>query len=367
MFNKILDFLVIGIGLLTISCGSSSFQSDSRIDKYGEPNLDSREKEGLTWLWECDGTYSQDESTLTGEGNFIVSRSSNITYLRFKGDSCLGSQVSRDIVFVVDVSNSMNYESNGNPASDPVTGSSCGRLDAIEKTVRSLQSRKEDATYSILTFSDRVVDKSSRFFSSQKDLYQDLVSSSTLSSMTKIVCNADGGTDYDIALKGAKSLFDSYARSGSRHEVYFISDGEPWPATSTGEEVAKELRNSGTVIGTVMLAHLDDSVLKNKIASSSASGSKLHANVSKVENLAKALSTLVNADIVKAEIKYKSFRSNDWKSVDVSDKISGSSYDFVTPIKLESKDFSSGLEVIYTYWDAEGNYVELRGQINWKE
>ncbi len=116
-----------------------------------------------------------------------------------------------------------------------------------------------------------------------------------------------------------------------------------------------------------MLAHLDDSVLKNKIASTNSSGGKLHANVSKVENLTSALSSLINTDIVKAEIQYRSLSGNEWKRVDVSDKISGSSYDFVTPIRFTPRDYPSGMEVVYTYWDVDGNNVVLRGQISWKD
>ncbi len=256
--------------------------------------------ETVNWSWNC-GTKSETVPTgqaynLTNEGPHAINSSlmAPQIQLNVSGQACPTLQLARDIVFVVDVSGSMD-------AIDPLVNGSCNRLRALEAAIKGI-GENGASEFSVLTFDDQLQDSTSKFFKNLNDIYADIkksVKRSNSGTSADFLCHAGGGTDYAKALIQARKLLQT-GIADSLKQIVFVSDSAPSPGME-GLEVTKDLKNVGITISgkntpvsiaTLMLGTDDDSVLKYQIASTDTSGFPLHRKVVDVSELASVMTLL---------------------------------------------------------------------------
>ena len=247
------------------------------VPKPGEPtppSPPSPKKWELSWDWSCD-SYQSDDSALKGPDEHSVSGEGELT-VNVNVDICSPHDRKRDIIFIVDVSDSMrNWLNFGN---DPLDNQgSCGRLNAIKSVTEKLPA---NANISYVTFGGEVVDYVGGFLG-KDDFLNDHANS-------EIFCNVSRRTNYKKAFLKAEDILAS-AREDSSKEIYFISDGQPNSSQGAGIDVAERIKEDAT-IATLMLKG-DDTILKNDIASR-IDDNPLHDKVSSAENLEQALAKL---------------------------------------------------------------------------
>ena len=329
----------------------------------------------INWLWECknglDGTMETNEDgifTLYGSGQYQIPVDPEGTVsLNFSGSFCPFVMLPRDIIFVIDASSSM-YEN------DPQENGTCGRYNAIKGTLDALPD--SGMQFAVVMFSDQVLYKSTKFFTSQTELFAELVKTSGLSTAQDVICASKYTTDYDSPLIAARTLLTG-GRLEAKKEIFFISDGDP--NIGEGEEIAKELKEQGVnvngstipvTIATIMLNGPDESKLKNKIASRDQDNIPLHARVMNAQDLAKVLEALATNKIVGGEIKYLSKEnhpasSEDWMVQLLSRE--SEEVDFAVPtIDFLVKDAPFGIDAVFTYWDRMGKAYESKGTYYWR-
>jgi hypothetical protein len=354
--------------IILSSCGSATFD-DGTKGRVDENAYHGQKVENLTWFWQCESTPREAPKTSNssvvieggGEHRF-KSASFDKTPLIFSGKICPPVTYPRDIIFVIDVSGSMD-------TNDRRSNNSCGRLKAVEAIINDISSRGGDSRYGIVTFDDAVVAKSSAMFSDRANLFADIAKGN---SIVNTICDASGDTSYGPPLSAAESIFQG-SRSGAMKEIYFISDGEPHD--NAGPSIAQKLHSPGVSISgkstsvsiaTVMLGTADDSVLKNQIASVGSDGQPLHVGDVKASNLAAALSKLAANDILDGKMRYRAIGTDPWKEISLMKDLKD--YSFSVPsITIDKSVAPNGLEVSFEYRDQHNNTSSEQGKILWTD
>jgi hypothetical protein len=322
----------------------------------------------LTWYWQCDAApaaapAATDKDAVvvgTGPHQFLPDELKG-TPVVFSGHLCEPAALPRDVIFVVDVSGSMEIDGN-----DPRVGDTCGRLQAIESVMASIPVGQ--AKFGVVTFSSLVGRTSTGLFDSKDALYADLAPGGNIAD---VVCASDGGTNYDAGFYYGGELLRT-GRLGAAKEIYFISDGAP-NSGQDGVTIATGLKTTGVNVGaefipvtiaTVMVKG-DDTKMK-QVASTTSSGQLLHAYVAQSGSLAEVLSELAKNEIVGGELKYRAIGEEDWTTLDVYDHLQG--FDFALPsFTIEVDNAPAGLEVLFEYWDLRDNRFATGGKLLWKE
>lgn len=362
--------------LLTQACGHESFTDGSTpgqslADTKPTPSIDSVPNtdgvNSINWLWSCDSTTGKEGDntgavTLRGGGNYRLNAQSGATIpVKFSGSVCSPLQAPRDVVFVIDVSGSM-----GN--NDPIVGSSCGRLDAVNAMLASIPSTA-DVRFGIVTFSTEAKAVSAKMQSTPSSLFQDVLASTRANSVVDILCaHATGltgtGTNFDEALMATQTLISADARANASREIIFVSDGQP-TGGNDGVEVAQALRDSGVTIGAVML-NGNDRVMQSKIASKDLQGVPLYTKVTNANQLGQAFAKVSKNDIVSAELRYRAVGAANFAVVNLLSGGSNLQFD-LPPINVAVEDVMNGLEVVYDYADSRNKHYTSQGVITWTQ
>lgn len=360
--------------LLACSCGEPSFtdggtgsppvpQQDPPPAPLTPHDADSVAT-SVGWLWSCDSvTGKEGENTgkvkLRGAGKYQINApTSGFIPVKFSGAVCTPQQAPRDIIFAVDVSGSMN----GN---DPIIGSSCGRLDAVNAMLSAIP-KGTDVRFGIVTFSSGVVAKSSKLQPTTTALFQDVMTSVNAVSVVNVLCATGSGTNYQAGLTAGQALFTAGSRSNASKELIFVSDGEPDSDKLSGKEVAAALRASGVTIGTVMLngGNAKDQVMEADIASKDSSGAPLHTVVTQSSQLAQAFAKVSKNELVSAELRYRVVGTKDFTVINLLTSSSNLKFD-LEPITIAVEDAQNGLEVVYDYSDSRSKHYTSQGVMTW--
>ena len=327
----------------------------------------------LTWFWACDSDPSAPPKPATskdlvvsgpGPHGFPTAQLSDVP-IQFRGKVC-PVDVSRDIVFIVDVSGSMQQAAKGNDAKKNGT---CNRLEAVKRIIDS-SGGANGGKFSIVTFSDDVVFASTSFSGSLNGALQG-------QDMATVLCAANGGTNYKAPLVIAQNLF-TQARKGSSKEIYFVSDGLPDndgtenqnDPTINGKNESASLRAGGVVIATAMLGNNapGDTYMRTFISSSIKQTGQpdvvLHASITNTTDLTRALNQLADNSIVTGTLNYRSVGSTDWQSVNLMTYKKED--EFILPaLRINDKNAPNGLEIQFQYEDRRGNGHSGSGMIVW--
>lgn len=374
--------------LMNVSCGNEAvFQGGVKnptsrptpqtqdIVRDGETQTPEPPETTINWLWECknglDGTLEETEEgvyTLYGTGQFQVPADSNgLVSLNFGGSFCPFIMMPRDIVFAIDASSSMMDN-------DPQENGTCGRYNAIKGTLDALPD--SGMQFAVVMFSDQVLYKSTKFFTSQTEMFDELIKTSGLSTVQDIICASKYTTNYDAPLTASRSLLTG-GRLEATKEIFFVSDGEP--NDGDGKTIAKELKEQGVVvsgtavpvkIATIMLNGADDSILRNDIASLDQDNNPLHARVMNSQDLAKVLEALATNKILGGEIRYlikgdHPASEEDW-IIHLLPRESEEVEFTIPTIDFSVKEVPLGIDTIFTYWDRMGKSFENKGSFYFK-
>ena len=248
---------------------------------------------------------------------------------------------------------------------DPInqTTKTCGRLDAV---LSVLQKYANDKTqFALVTFDSSRRAVSKNFGINGTEMLAAAGSTDALAT----ICGANGGTNYQDGLLAAESLLQ-VGRPAATKEVYFISDGAPSPSL-TGADVASRLHQSGIVINqqknevtiaTIMMASTDDSILSQKIASKDLAGKPLHARIAQASQLTDTLAKMANNSIVAASLSIRPIGTTDWTVYDLLAVQQNFGFELPAQILAET-DSPEGLEVKYSYREANGKEVNNLGKI----
>lgn len=366
--------IAIIFGLVFFSCGQSS---DFAGSAEAKPKLPPQNLT-IDWLWNCNDVSDeghneiavQDSQTLeihgNGEFNLPLTPESKLN-MNISGGFCPASEIPRDIVFIIDVSGSMEKN-------DPRIDDSCGRLDAIEMAISDLSSDLvgEDesgdasgAQFAVVTFSKTVSNASTKFFRNQKSLYTDLTSGSKVED---VLCAFKDSTNYDEALQRAEILLLS-GRVGATKEIYFISDGEPDP-NKDGIVLANKMKKKGLSIGnvtrpvtiaTIMLKG-NDLVMEQYIASRDPDNNPMHARVETVEELSEVLAHLAVNELKTVTLKYKLLVNSEWTFFDLPDPKDSTTFEIPSFDILFMQDLK-GIEINYRYETSRGSIKDYTGTL----
>lgn len=323
----------------------------------------------LTWFWQCDAApgpapvpVSADDVVVVGNTSateFNAARFAGVP-MTVQGEIC-PLETQRDIVFVIDVSGSMNGV---NQANDPRAGNNCGRLEAMQSVINSAM-QGASARFAGVTFSNAVNSVSAAFANSIDGVFS--------GNLANTVCAAGGGTNYTASLERAEQLLAA-ARSSASKEIYFLTDGQPDNGGAdpinnpviNGVAVAERLRAAGVTIVTVMLGAdaSGDNHLRTKISSTSPSGDLLHANVANASQLASTMTRLAQNDVSIGEVRYRAIGESDWSSYDLLGARSGNRFELPEMI-IDVAEAPYGLEMEYSYRDRRGKTYSSSGAIRW--
>jgi len=270
---------------------------------------------------------SNAELKLAGDKNHVLDRSKfNRTVLTL-GGVVKTSPITRDIVFVVDVSGSMGTHNVNNstlPGSDPLINGSCNRLNAVRAAINSTKAQGP-SRFSLITFNRNKVRSSGGFFSSLEQMFPS-------ENLANILCAALDGTNYTNALNEAISLLELSPPTHLR-EVYFLTDGEPmdiFPGTNNhcnyqhpfcnGRAQAITLRETmDATLGTLMLGNnsAGNLYLQNNIAGLDAHNSPLHVQAANSLDLINSLFSLSRDNLVRGTISVRAKNTQAWSEFDM--------------------------------------------------
>lgn len=365
-------FLVLAFALN--GCGDANFAGSSATEKPKGKTIRNSGNAGvdasLTWLWPCGDANSKpridgDSVTLSGPGPHEVQKKNlDGKPLVIKGSACNISAYRRNIVFVIDVSGSMTsggiFRPRGN---DPINNGSCGRMDAVKAVISAVKARG-NARFAVATFEDQSVHVSTSLFAQEQDLSADLLRTGNASQLTSILCRGEGNTNYNAGLQSAQNLLNAIEGDNELTEIYFISDGQPNSGES-GAVLAKQLRDAGTLIATVMVGTENDSILKNEIASRDDQGAPYHSRVESSSDLARALSRLADNQVTEASVSYSENDSDDeLGKFDFTTKFAGTSFAFEA-FKLNLEEVPTGFTLEVNIKDRFGNLETKSGKLIW--
>ena len=280
------------------------------------------------------------------------------------GKVCKPHEMMRDIVFIIDVSGSMLV-------SDPVSGTKCGRLDAIDAVIALLP--PNIVNYAITTFDDSQQAASDKFYSNKADLYNQITGGQP-SKIHEKICAGIGYTEYTVGLNSAKTLF-SLSRQFATKEIFFLTDGEPNETPGAITAITDTMKNVGVPVGgqnhkvgiaTIMLGTATpatDAILK-PMASTDSNGQPVYANAANASQLANVFSGLADNRLVGSAIMHGG-DSQPHATIDIMSHLQTDMSFKLDPFALLINGGQSKYEVNFQYWDAHQNIIEFGGIIDW--
>jgi len=280
----------------------------------------------------------------------------------------------RDILFLVDVSGSMQFgQPNTLPGSDPLINGSCGRLRAVQTAIQATKAQGI-SRFAVVTFNRVVVRSSGGYFSSLEEMFPNSV-------LTDIFCAGIDGTNYTNALREAITVLNQSPASHLK-ELYFLTDGEPmdiFPDSHTrcdfrytycnGANEANFIKNSmGALLGTLMLGEnpTGNMYLENHIAGVGPSGELLHINASNSVELVESLSVLSRDNITEGAIAYRGMHQNTWSYMNMLPMVSQGKFKS-HEIEFDSTLFPQGIEVRLYYNTERGHTHTGFASITWSD
>lgn len=309
----------------------------------------------------------QADLKLTGDVNYVMDPSRfSQTALTFNGIVKSNSQP-RDIVLVVDVSGSTQD-------SDPTRkeDGKCARYEAV-RSVINLAKAQSNARFAVITFDTHVVRSSRAFYSSLEDMFPG-------ESPKTILCQHGESTNYTEALEAARETFINDSINGHLKELYFVSDGLPrYVSGSYGYECsyyqdfcsgipqAQALKNSGVILGTVMLGNDSNgsAYLRDYIAGMGPDNQKLHVQANDASQLVEKLSQLAADNLVSGRIYYRDMGTTLWRSMDMVPITQAGEFRSF-PILFDSNLFPNGMEVQIRYSTSRGFSHSGFATIRWQ-
>ena len=329
----------------------------------------------VTWYFQCPHQVGQgvpapaaDELLLVNEGPFEFAREEFVGVpMTVKGQLCAAESLPRDVVFIVDVSGSM--DASDQAVSSPDGTLNCGRLDALKKVLAKLPDNV--ANVAVVTFGEGLMANSTRLWPTGADMVNELTRSQP-NTLSELICSADGGsTNYDVGLTSAQALLKA-GRKDSTKEIFFITDGEP-NSGAEGMSVATDMKSNGVTIegvttkvsiATVMLGTGDATILKDNIASRDASGQPIFANAADASELADILDRQSSSPLVGASL------------IEGSDGTPGQTFDLMPFVQADHSftlpSFVLDLDLVHDrynlkldYWDSHLNHVTFNSSLKW--
>ena len=327
----------------------------------------------LNWYWKC-GTESPplpavNEKVVTDQSGLTEAEYEKLlgTKMVFSGQICPPAAIKRDVVFVIDVSGSMdNFSTVGNSSArvgnDLFINGTCGRYEAI-KTIAA-QAQQEDIRFGIITFADVIKKTSPGMYANLEQLEASLGMP-----LVNAACAGLGGTNFTAAMRAAESMFNNHSRPEAlAKDIFFVSDGDPQPASSNGIAEATSMKNKGVRIATALLqgnSTTNPALLRDSIASKDETGAPIHATVANASQLASSLAALAVNKIVSARMKFQPIGgTTGWTDVDLFPHLTGNMFKYEA-FKVSLATAPNGIEAIFTYSDKYGNIVENQGELKW--
>lgn len=313
----------------------------------------------LSWKWECnDSSSAPSPTSFVGPGPHNISLE-NVTSLSISTDGifCEPQRNQRDIMFIVDVSDSMVTGSGSVGPADAPVGNTCARLQTVQQVIE-MASSTDEARFSTVTFSALTQQTSMNYHTTQASMFSELLTGSG-SGIDNILCAGLSGTSYSSALTSARTLLNK-ARATATKEIYFISDGAPAP-TEEGRDIALEIRKNATIV-TVMLGAANDAVLKNDIATKDPNGLALHARANNAAELANIVKRMARNGIRGGKFKYRTVGAAAWKEIDMTPHINDGKFNL--PTSALDIQGAKGVEVEVSYWDLHNRTTTKTGILN---
>lgn len=288
------------------------------------------------------------------------------TAMKVQGQICPPLDSQRDVVMVFDVSGSSSR-------SDPTNGHTCGRLDAFEAVLATVNWKS--TRVGAITFDNEIQATSGSLFDSRDALVAEL-EKNTGSKLYDIICMDNSLTEYTSPLKEAGYMLGR-GRELSSKELFFVSDGQPIDEKKA-EAVADELRKRGiringrdypVTIATVFLGNdsIGNDYLRNNYASLDMNGDPIHAAASDASRLEKILASMTSTNILAGSIlKHGAKGSPIQQTLNVMPYISN--YMFELPaFFLDPSQISDNYELTFEYWDSHMNKFSVTGTLNLKK
>lgn len=287
---------------------------------------------------------------IRGDGTHNVPMTDDDTLsVSLRGTVCQPATQPRDIVFVIDTSQSMHQN-------DRYSGGTCGRAEAVASVINNIR-HPEKTRIGLVTFGSSVTETTGRLLA-----YDQFVSS--MFYQESILCESDGNTSYRAALAQSVAILSSSQPQSSR-EVYFISDGEPSTGQS-GIEEASILKDPNGINATIATMMVDghDSALKS-IASVDSYGAPMHAKTDNAHELAEIIKDLSDSEIIDSRIRYRGIGSLYWTEENLNDFTDGVAFD-VPMENIRLSDYPNGLEIEVEYIDSRTRSFIERGSLLWE-
>ena len=351
---KKLDLLKVFITIvLFASCGEAEFSTGNGPSLKKEKSSDATKApsnktvntktEKINWDLSCgEDSNAVNElatSNISGGGSFVTSSDVDIAEITIKGKHCLINGGSRDILFVVDVSNSMLVN-------DPISGGSCGRLIAFQQLMNTF-GQSGDIRYGLVTFASKVVAQSTNFFNNATDLIADLDASMGGTTLADVLCHNELGTDFNDAFAGARNLIVGNANPKASKNLFLFSDGQPLFGQS-GASIAADLKATGVVIGTIMMEG-SPAILRDELASKDPSGKPIFHKLTSIQELGDALADLATPIQNTTSLKTRNVGDKNWTE-QLFDPATSAAFT-ADVIKLVKKISPNGIEIEIEYDD----------------
>ena len=339
--------------------GNTGDGEDEDEDEDDVPGPDTGGPLGdLVWKFTCGGTTGAtaigDQGMLFTDGGdrrLPAARAADGFGVRIEGEFCRETTVPRDVVFIIDVSNSMSW--NDRRRRD----GGCGRMDALTDMI---ENAGLNTRFGLVSFSDAIKYRSPGFSPAEAGI-EGIVPGENPDDR---ICAWGGNTHYDKALTAAGEMLDA-GTPGNLKEIYFISDGQP-TREFEGREIAKELRDKGVIIAGVMLDGRDR-ILENEIVSRDENGRPFFSRVATSGELSRTLAGLAVKLGIAVEGATLSWGApGDPQDTDLMPVANNGMFELIPPGRWSPSRYPDGIEVTYTYWLTNREKHETKGRIIWE-
>jgi hypothetical protein len=320
----------------------------------------------MLWSWNCQTNGdnvkpTHDEAHLTDGGEFKVKAVPGGIKLRTAGNVCEPEVEPRDVMFMIDVSESNNDN-------DPFVGGSCGRFKALSVFLNSLPGGN-DTRVALVTFNDYVMTKSPTFLTPADFKSQYL--------NTSILCDASGATSYRAPMRVARDLFDvskGKVRPTAIKRLFFVTDGEPISEEVNGVKESATVRNTHkTQIYTFMLGsnYQGSKLLREKIASIDSKTNKaLHYDIVSASDLSVKLNENIHQKVVGGKITLASLtqeangQTHGYEFI-LKDLAQTGRFDLELGV-ISQDFFPDGVEFKLDYWTNVQKHYGGKGTLVWE-
>ena len=382
-----LKFFGLAFLVAASSCGR---EGDKRVSYLDDFPISSR-FDSLDWYFPCPFDEPNEPNKLfvppqTNPRKIILSGVGPFEYIKedmahipvtVHGRVCPWKKVHRDVTFVIDVSGSM--EENDPKVEVPPAGSgkmTCGRLDALNAILTKMP--PNITSFAVVTYDDNIVNKSSKLFKTQAELFADLIGTPT-GKIEDIICKAGLGTTYTAGLTGATNVLQKGEQNATK-EIIFLSDGVPYDGPRA-KKMATDLKTIGISVGgrmqtvsfaTVFLgAKVPDPNVLLEMASVDKSRippKPIYAEAKNASELADLLGRMIeNNRLQGSEVTQGGDSSSSSQvTIDVFKTLDQKNQFVIAPFVLKLDRAQTNYNLHFKYWDSMQNHSAYPGAIHWK-